>query len=79
MLSTSRPTDWVVTDHAAAQYRDRLCAPSKIQAAREIRALLATRLQMRASGPHPQFLAGGVVLVVDPRKRRVVTCWAEGS
>lgn len=79
MLSTSRPVDWVVTDHAAARYRDRLHAPSKVQAAREIRALLATGLQMCASGPHPQFRAGGVVLVVDPRRRRVVTCWAQGS
>lgn len=79
MLPTSRPTDWTVSDHAAAQYRDRLGAPSKVAAAREIRALLADRLQLCRTGPHPYFVVHGIVLVVDPGKRRVVTCWADGT
>lgn len=78
MISWSRPEQWVITDHAAARYRDRFCAPSKTAAARELRALLRHPLRRCGRGPRPHFAVAGVVLVLDPIRRRITTCWPEG-
>ncbi len=68
------PWDWVVTDHAAARYRDRVGAPSKAAASRAIRELLTGPLTPLEGYRDPHVLAAdGTILVLSAEKRRVVT------